>query len=49
MSLTSRLSLGACLLVIFTVLLRARWGGDLLYVARSDVLHLVGNRHVLGL
>ena len=33
MSLTSRLSLGACLLVIFTVLLRARWGGDLLYVA----------------
>ncbi len=33
MSLTTRLSLGACLLVILTVLLRARWGHDLLYVA----------------
>ena len=33
MKLTTRLSLGACLLVILTVLLRARWGGDLLYVA----------------
>lgn len=33
MSLSTRLSLGGCLLVILTVLLRARWGGDLLYVA----------------
>ena len=33
MSLTTRLVLGACLLVVLTVLLHARWGGDELYVA----------------
>lgn len=33
MSLTSRLILGACLLVVLTVLLHARWGNDELYLA----------------
>lgn len=33
MSLTSRLVLGACLLVVLTVLLHARWGSDELYIA----------------